>query len=136
MSANRSLHFHGTGADSLRAIRYFAALVSGLTAVIYFLIGFNVVTVVNPGVGQEFGLYAGAAYALGTVVLVLYERRLLWVLGAILQVFVIYTYFSLASQRTPAYEFWGILIRVAQFIILIALAYLALHAPEETELNA
>jgi hypothetical protein len=66
---------------------------------------------------------------LGTLLLLAFDRRVLWILGAILQVFVIYTYFNLASQRTPAYEVWGILIRIAQLMILIALVYLEVRLP-------
>jgi hypothetical protein len=40
-----------------------------------------------------------------------------------------YTYFNLAAQRTPAYEVWGILIRIAQLMILIALVYLEVRLP-------
>jgi hypothetical protein len=61
--------------------------------------------------------------------LLVYDRRTLWILGAILQVFVIFTYFDLASQRTPAFEAWGILLRIAQAIILIALVYLETRLP-------
>lgn len=137
MSANQSLktpdHVTDHKLETYRMVRYFAALVTALTAIMYFMIGFNVVTVVDPGIGQAFGIYAGAAYVVGAVLLVSYERRLLWVLGAILQVFVIYTYFSLAPERTPAYEFWGILIRIAQVVILIALGYLAMQSPPDEE---
>ena len=44
---------------------------------------------------------------------------------------VIYTYFNLASQRTPAFEVWGILIRIAQVMILVALVYLEVRLPLE-----
>jgi hypothetical protein len=111
-----------------RKIRIFAGALSGLTAVIYFLIGFNVVSVVE-NADQLFGIFAGVAYAFGAWLLLAYDRRTLWILGAILQVFVIFTYFDLASQRTPAFEAWGILLRIAQAIILIALVYLETRLP-------
>lgn len=112
-----------------RIIRYFAAVVSGATAVMYFLIGFRVVSVLDGHADQTWGLFAGAAYALGALLLLAFDRRVLWILGAILQVFVIYTYFNLASQRTPAYEVWGIVIRIAQMMILIALVCLEVRLP-------
>jgi hypothetical protein len=117
----------GREAKPRRNIRYFAALVSGVTAGIYFLIGFNVLSVLDTSTDQIFGIFAGVAYGLGTILLIVFDRRVVWVLGAALQVFVIYTYFNLASQRSPAYEVWGMLIRVTQLVILIALAYLAVR---------
>jgi hypothetical protein len=110
-----------------RVIRYFAAVVSGLTAVMYFLIGFNVVSVLDANADQSWGLLAGVAYAIGALLLLAFDRRIVWILGAFLQVFVIYTYFNLAGNRSPAYEVWGILIRIAQSMILIALAYLVVN---------
>ncbi len=86
-------------------------------------------SVLDANADQTFGIFARIAFAFGTLLLLTYDRRLFWILGAILQVFVIMTYFNYASQRTPAYEVWGILIRLAQFIILITLAYLAFRLP-------
>ena len=116
-------------AERRRTIRYFATAVSGATAVMYFLIGFRVVSVLDAPADQSWGFVAGGAYALGAMLLLAYDRRVIVILGAILQVFVIYTYFNLASQRTPAYEVWGILIRIAQVMILIALVYLEARLP-------
>lgn len=133
MSANFTTRHVYTKSESAearrRAVRYFTAAVSGLTAVMYFLIGLHVVSVVEGGVDQSWGLAAGAAYAFGAVLLVAFDQRIVWVLGAILQIFVILTYFRLAPQRIPAYEVWGILIRVAQFVILITLTYLVFRQP-------
>lgn len=110
-----------------RTIRYLAALLSGLTAFIYFLIGFNAISVVDTDTSQIFGIPAGIAYAFGALLLIALDSRPLWILGAILQAFVIYTYFDLAPQRTPEFEVWGIVLRIAQLLILIALAYLAIR---------
>lgn len=107
-----------------RSIRYFAALVSAFTAGVYFLIGFNIVSVLDMSADQSFGLAAGVAYALGAVLLLIFDRRIVWILGTILQVFVIYTYFNFAPQRIPVFEIWGILLRVAQVLIFLALVFL------------
>lgn len=112
-----------------RLIRYSAATLSGVTALIYFMIGFNVVTVLDGNEGQFFGIFAGLAYAFGVLLLLRLDRRELWIIGAILQIFVVFTYFNLASQRSPSYEVWGILLRIPQLIILIALVYLARQLP-------
>lgn len=120
---------HDEAAPRRRIIRYSAAVMAAAAAVIYFMIGFNVVSVIETPSDQVFGIPAGVAYALGAVLLVVMNRRIVWILGALLQVFVISTYFQYASQRTPAYEIWGIVLRVVQALILIALAYLAIRQP-------
>lgn len=116
-------------AQQRRTIRYIAAALCAVTALLYALIGFHVVTVLDGGAEQTWGLAPAIAYALGAVLLIAYDRRLLWILGAVLQVFVIYTYFNLASQRAPAFEVWGIVIRVIQVLILASLVYLEARLP-------
>ena len=112
-----------------RTVRYLVASLAAIIAFIYFLIGFHVVSVLDGNADQTFGIFAGLAYALGVILLLVMHRRVVWILGALFQIFVIFTYFNLASQRTPAFEFWGILLRVFQLIILFALAYLAFRLP-------
>ena len=112
-----------------RTIRYVTAALAAAVAVIYFLIGFRVVSVLEIPQYQDFGLAAGCAYALGAILLVLFDYRVLWVLGAVLQAVVIFTYFDVASVRTPTFELWGILIRIAQVIILIGLIALEIRRP-------
>ena len=137
MSANRSVEMMEYAADTQtaatatrrRLIRYVAAALSGLTAGMYFLIGFHVVTVLDANVDQTWALLPAAAYAFGAALLVMFDHRVFWIPGAVLQVFVIFTYFNLASRRTPAYEFWGVLIRIAQLALFIALAYLSVRPP-------
>jgi len=112
-----------------RQIRIVAAIASAATTLMYLLIAFHVVSVVQPYADQTWAFAPASAYALGTALLVAFDRRLLWVLGAILQVLVIAMYFNVAPQRTPAFEAWGIRIRVAQFILLGTLAYLVVRKP-------
>lgn len=119
-----------------RTIRYAAAAASALTALVYLLIGLGVLRVVETAADAppmlDFGLAAGGAFALGAVLLASTDRRILWVVGALLQVGVIVTYVNVASQRTPPFEAWGITIKVLQVLILAALAYLAV-TPAERE---
>ncbi|MCX7783942.1 MAG: hypothetical protein N2318_09925 [Meiothermus sp.] len=111
-----------------RTVRYVAALLAGLTATIYLLIGFCVVSVIEAACAdQVFGTFAAVAYLLGMVLLLFLDNRWLWGLGAAFQVIVIFLYFNLAPQRVPAYEVWGILIRIAQLLLLGALVYLAIR---------
>lgn len=116
-------------AEQRRPIRYFAAVMAGVAAIIYLLIGFHIVTVLEAPADQTWTIAPAIAYALGAYLLVAYDRRLLWILGAVLQVFVIFTYLNYAPQRTPAFEVWGIVIRIAQLLILVALVYLEVRLP-------
>lgn len=64
---------------------------------------------------------------LGAILLLVFDRRFLWILGAILQVGVIVMYIVIASQRTPPFETWGILIKLLQATVLAALVYLVVR---------
>jgi hypothetical protein len=102
------------------------------------LIGLKVVTVIqNPDDQMAFGLVAASAFALGSIVLLAVDRRPLWAVGAVGLALVILMYINVAPDRQPHYEVWGILIRVVQVLLLMALGYLAIRprvAPEETAL--
>ncbi len=96
-----------------RLIRYLAALLAAGAAVVYLLIGFDVVRVVDDpstdGAGLlPFGLLSGGAFLLGAILLTLFDRRILWVAGGLFQVFAIAMYVAVAPQRHPAYEPWGL----------------------------
>lgn len=115
-----------------REIRYAAAAASAVTALLYFGIGAGVLKVVNETSADgpsmfEFGTIAGAAFVLGTLLLLAFDRRVLWLLGALFQVGVIVMYVVVSPQRTPPFETWGILIKVLQVAILAALTYLAMR---------
>lgn len=112
-----------------RTIRYIAVGLAGLTAVVYLLIGLRVLTVLETPSDQIFGFFACAGYGLGVFLLLRYDRRAVVILGALFQVFVIYQYFDLAAQRAPAFELWGLLLRIPQAMILIALVYLEVRLP-------
>jgi hypothetical protein len=117
-----------------RTIRYLAAAIAAITTVMYLLIGFGVLHVVDEAAADappllDFGLMAGAAFGLGALLLLTMDRRVLWVLGAILQVGVIVMYVVVGQQRTPAFGLWGITIKILQVVLLGALLYLALRPP-------
>lgn len=120
-------------------VRSVAVVLTALVALLYFLIGLGVVTVLpdDPSSQTAFGLIAGGSFAIGAVIASRYDKRLLWALGTVGLAFVIWTYFNLAPERTPNFEVWGITIRVLQVPLLIALAYLAItpqtvdHAGDE-----
>ena len=115
-----------------RTVRYVAAVLAATMALIYFLIGVGILTVVTPAEGDSsmliFGASAGAAFLLGALLLVAFDRRVLWILGAVLQVFVVWGYLAVAPDRTPAFEAWGIALRVIQLPLFAALLYLAVRS--------
>lgn len=114
-----------------RTIRLVAAAAAATMAIIYYLIGFGVLTVVRSVSGEMdllvFGLAAGSAFLVGAVLLLAFDRRILWILGALLQLFVVWGYLAVAPDRTPAYEAWGITLRLIQVPLFAALVYLALR---------
>lgn len=115
-----------TSPDRRSSIRKAAAGLALVISLLYFLIGSRAVTVIEDTAGQTaFGLIAGGAFLLGAVVILAFDRRFLWILGTLAQVFTILVYFDLADERVPSYEFWGISIRVLQVLLLGALLYLA-----------
>lgn len=116
-----------------RRVRFFAAASSIATATLYFGIGAGIVKVVDATRDAPdlfmFGVAAGAAFALGAMLLLALDHRGLWLLGAVLQVIVIVMYVAVSPQRTPPFEPWGILIKALQAAILVALAYLVIRQP-------
>lgn len=122
---------------SRRSVRNFAAAVAAVTALLYALIGVGLLTVVEPGTSDEgdmlaFGLPAAGAFLVGALLLILFDSRVLWLLGAILQVIVLVGYVAMAGIRTPQFEVWGIIIKATQLVLLCALAFLVLRSPEES----
>jgi hypothetical protein len=118
--------------DRRPLIRRTAAGIAVLIALIYFLIGFQLVAVLeNTSEQIAFGLIAGGAFVIGAALILAFDRRWLWTIGALAQLFIIWTYFNLADQRVPAYEFWGVSIRVLQVMLTALLVYLAVVPPRD-----
>jgi hypothetical protein len=135
------LHRHRLEATTRRRLRYAGAGLAGVTALLYVLIATSTVSVIDASAVADarhdqlaFATPAAIAYALGAVLLLIprLDRRILWVAGAILQVGVILMYFSLAPDREPSFEPWGIAIRVVEFLLLAALIVLVTDEPERT----
>jgi hypothetical protein len=124
----------------LHAIRLATAGLAALSAVIYLLIGLGVVEVVVLGPGDPnpswLGVPASATFAFGALVMLRSERLTLWALGAVVQVVAISAYFGVAGDRTPPYEAWGILLVIAQLLILGALVVLLARYPSPPRPNA
>lgn len=115
------------------ARRVGAGLASAM-AIIYFGIGLGVLDI---GANEEtrgflivFGALAGGAFLMGAILLTAVDRRWLWVLGTMFQIFVIWAYIDVSKTRTPPFEMWGILLRIIQVPLLAVLGYLALRPLE------
>jgi hypothetical protein len=114
--------------------RYVAAAASALVAVIYLLIGFSIVSVVDDQAGLVPPmLIAAAVFAALAVLLMLSTSRLVLIAGAALQVLVLAGYVAIASERTPAYEAWGITVKAVEAFLLIVFVYLAVQRPRQTD---
>jgi hypothetical protein len=103
------------------------------------LIATSAVSVIDPAVVEDarrdqlaFATPAALVYALGAVLLLIpmLDRRILWALGALLQVGVIIMYLSVAPDREPSFEPWGIVIRIVQLLLLATLVLLVADEPE------
>ena len=104
---------------------YLAAGLAALIAMVYLLIGLRVLEVIKPTDDQPaFGFVAAGFFLLLAVVLLAFRRRTVWVIAALIQPFIIFVYFNLASEREPSYELWGITLRVLQVPLVLALVYL------------
>lgn len=123
-----------------QTVRYAAAGVATVMALIYFMIGFEVVQIVtDQPAGSDifgFGVGAGLLFLATAALTVLVDRRIVWAIAAVMQVLIAVMYFAVSPMRDPSFEMWGITLRVLQLGLFAALTYLALHKPAETEAHA
>jgi hypothetical protein len=115
-------------------VRSVAAVASAAMALIYFMIGLGVLNIGGSRSGEMvdlfvFGISAGSAFLILAGLLALTDRRWLWILAAIFQVWVFAIYFAVAGGRAPSFEIWGITLRAIQLFLFAALVYLSWHAP-------
>ena len=111
-----------------KAVRYGAALLAAAVGVLYLLIALQVIHVADTtGKDSPFipMMAAAVAFWLGAVLLAVIDRRIVWLLGAAVQVVVLIGYVAVAPSRDPHVEAWGLLIKLAQVVILGLLVYLA-----------
>jgi predicted permease len=117
--------------DTRTAVRHTAAVLAGVVAFLYVLIGLQVVTVIDvPSDQPAFALPAAVAFGVVAALLAFTDRRIVWVVAAVFVGFVIAMYFGVAERRSPQFETWGILLRVVQVPLLCLLGYLAATTPQ------
>jgi hypothetical protein len=110
------------------ALRLGLAALAAAIGVAYMLVALQVVHVAETA-GKDSPFLpmaaAAAAFWLGAALLLLFDRRPIYLLGAAVQVVVLIGYFVVASSRDPHYEAWGVLMKVAEVVMLVLLLYLA-----------
>ncbi len=123
------------GTATQRHIRWTAAAASGLVAILYLLTGSGAVAVTydQPAGAIPPLLIAAGLFAVLAVLLLRVAQRWVWLAGAGLQAVVIAGYVAIAADRIPAFEAWGITIKVLQVVLLGAFAWLALRGPTQRE---
>jgi len=114
-------------------IRWVVAALAAVTAVLYFVIATEGVTVIDANDEPDVVfLIAGLLFLTGGLAMMRLDRRLYTWLFAAFDAFVIFAYFQVAVDRTPAYEVWGVTLRIPQVLLLAALLYLALRREPDT----
>ena len=126
----------------MRRIELFAAGVAAATAILYLLIGFEVLYIGEPADGSAgdilgFGLSSAVAFAVIAALLLAVRRRWAWIVVALFSAMTVAIYFAVAAVRDPPYEIWGLLVKALQVVLLGTVAYLIVRgraaAPEGTD---
>ncbi len=120
------------GSGRTESVRYLAVAAAAVTAVLYFLIGLQVLHIgesTSAAAADKpdifaFGAMTGVAFTVTAVLLYLFRSRPLWIAVIVLQVIVLAGYVAISGQRNPPYEIWGLTIKALQAVILVAVAYL------------
>ncbi len=115
--------------------RYLGAAAAATMALIYFLIGLNVLYIGTTTEGATdqfgFGMGTGICFGLWAVLLALVDRRWLWLIGLGFHALVFVIYIGASGIRVPPFEVWGLTLRAIHVVLLVALAYLTLRASEQ-----
>jgi hypothetical protein len=126
-----SLRPRRAGVDPTRRhLRTAAAATCAAIALVYAAIAMHLVAVVDGPAAEVASIQLGFAtpaaglFALGAFLLLRYDDRRLWALGLVLQVLVFAVYLAVSPDRQPAFELWGILLRVLQVGLAVPLALL------------
>lgn len=110
-----------------RALRRTAAGLCGVMAAIYVAIAAGA-TSIEPTEEMSlvgFGIGAASIFGVGAGLLLRFDNRLLWAVGAAMQLMIGAMYLAVSTDRTPSFEAWGLGLRVLQvplFVILLSLA--------------
>jgi hypothetical protein len=112
-------------------LRFTLAALATVMGVVYVLIALQAVHVSETaGKSSPFVpmAAAGVAFFIGAALLILTDRRIVYLLGTAVQVLVLVGYFAVAPSRDPHYETIGLLMKVVQAVMLGLLLFLALES--------
>lgn len=118
-----------------RVMRRGAAGLCGVIAAVYLAIAAGA-TSIEPNEEMSlatFGVGAASIYLVGAALLLAFDNRVLWGLGAMMQLMIAAMYLAVSSDRSPAFEAWGIGLRVLQIPLFALLVLLAVRAVRPSE---
>jgi len=100
-------------------------------ALIYFLIGLSILSIGGTTSGEgvdlpTFGFSAGLAFLVLATLLVSTDRRWLWAAATVVLTLVFVIYLGVSAIREPAFEVWGMTLRLIQIPLMAAVLYLAI----------
>jgi hypothetical protein len=121
--------FHLAHVETARRV---AIVTAWLAAALYALIGLGVLSISeSTGGGTSdlfgFGAMMVGVFAVTAALLMRFRSPVLWVAVAVLQLIVLVGYAAFAGYRIPAFEPWGLLIKLDQAILLVASLYLVIR---------
>ncbi len=118
-----------------RTMRRIAAGICVVVAAIYLAIAAEL-TSIGPSDEMDlvvFGVGAAAIFLVGAALLLTQDRRPLWAAGAALQLMIGAMYLAVSGDRVPAFEVWGLGLRVLQVPLVVLLVLLAMRPVEPVE---
>lgn len=106
--------------------RHLAVAVSASIALVYVLIYLGVLPIDAAEAG-ELGVLGvvGAVFAAVALLLWKTSSRTMWVGVVVMQLLMGAMYLAVAPERDPAFEVWGVLVRVLSLVLVAAVAWLA-----------
>lgn len=126
-------HASAGGGSGRAVLRFTLAALAALMGVAYVLIALQVVHVDRTTTGGAMAYLtmaaAGVAFFLGAALVVLRDRRVVYLWGVAVQVVALVGYFAMASVRDPRYDAWGLTMKVVQAVMLALLLLLARTVP-------
>jgi hypothetical protein len=110
---------------------------SALAALLYALIGLGVLAIGRPADGSAgdlvgFGVTLAGTFALSALLLARIRSRAFLFAIVALQVIVLVGYFAFAYLREPPIELWGVVIKVCQAVVLLAVGWMLVNGSRRT----
>lgn len=83
-----------------------------------------------------FGVGAASIFLIGAALLLAVDNRVLWAVGAAMQLMIGAMYVAVSTDRAPTFEVWGITLRVLQIPLFALLVVLAVRSARPAGLGA